>query len=165
MTLGDIIREYRKEHGLTMQEFAERGGMTRAYISMLEHNRNSSTKHPITPSIETYRKAAAAMNTSLEELLKRVDQESPSSTPAKTTMIAATPYSSLTPDEREHIAKLRSITPEHRAYITGQLDAFAAMDAKTAAEKRGIVKQEGNVAFVNFGHQKKPPGTRPFSEE
>ena len=41
MTLGDLIKAYRAAHGLTMQEFANLSGLSKAYVSMLEKN-----KHP-----------------------------------------------------------------------------------------------------------------------
>ena len=34
--LGDIIKEYRKSHRMSMDSFAERAGLSKPYISMLE---------------------------------------------------------------------------------------------------------------------------------
>ena len=41
MELSKILRDYRQEHGLTLQVFADRAGLTKQYISMLENNKNS----------------------------------------------------------------------------------------------------------------------------
>ena len=41
MTLGDIIKDYRKSHNMSMDLFAEKSGISKAYISLLEKN-----KHP-----------------------------------------------------------------------------------------------------------------------
>lgn len=38
MSLGEIIRQYRKEHSMTMEAFANAIGRTRGYISQLENN-------------------------------------------------------------------------------------------------------------------------------
>ena len=36
MTLGDIIKDYRKKQHLSMDAFSERSGISKAYISLLE---------------------------------------------------------------------------------------------------------------------------------
>lgn len=43
MTLGQLIRDYRKQHHQTMEDFAQASGLSKAYISILERNRNPST--------------------------------------------------------------------------------------------------------------------------
>ena len=35
MTLGDIIKDYRKTHNMSMGEFAEKSNISKAYISLL----------------------------------------------------------------------------------------------------------------------------------
>ena len=75
MTLGDVIKTYRTEHSLSMDEFAKRSGLSKGYISMLEKNRNPKTGKPIIPSILTYQSVAKAMSTSVDVLMKTVDKE------------------------------------------------------------------------------------------
>ena len=75
MTLGDVIKTYRMEHSLSMDEFAKRSGLSKGYISMLEKNRNPKTGKPIIPSILTYQSVAKAMFTSVDVLMKTVDKE------------------------------------------------------------------------------------------
>lgn len=75
MTLGDVIKTYRMEHSLSMDEFAKRSGLSKGYISMLEKNRNPKTGKPIIPSILTYQSVAKAMSTSVDVLMKTVDKE------------------------------------------------------------------------------------------
>lgn len=36
MKLGEILRTYRKEHGLSMQDIADATGLSRGYISIIE---------------------------------------------------------------------------------------------------------------------------------
>lgn len=74
MTLGDVIKTYRMEHSLSMDEFAKRSGLSKGYISMLEKNRNPKTGKPIIPSILTYQSVAKAMSTSVDVLMKTVDK-------------------------------------------------------------------------------------------
>ena len=75
MTLGDVIKTYRMEHSISMDEFAKRSGLSKWYISMLEKNRNPKTGKPIIPSILTYQSVAKAMSTSVDVLMKTVDKE------------------------------------------------------------------------------------------
>lgn len=70
MLLGDIIKQYRTLHQLSLQDFANLIGSSRSYIHMLEKNINPTTNKPINPSIETLKLLAQAMNMDLDYLLK-----------------------------------------------------------------------------------------------
>jgi len=73
MTIGNLVKTYRQEHDLPMQEFADRCGLSKSYISMLEKNINPRNNKPIIPTIETYKKIARGMNLDLDSLLKMLD--------------------------------------------------------------------------------------------
>ncbi|HML37001.1 MAG TPA: S24 family peptidase [Bacillota bacterium] len=74
VTLGDMIKDYRKKHNdMTMDEFAERSGLSKGYISMLEQNKNPRTGKPIIPSITTFRRVAKAMGEELTDVMRAVD--------------------------------------------------------------------------------------------
>ena len=75
MLLGEIIKKYRDEHQMSLQDFANLIGTSRSYIHMLEKNVNPSTKKPISPSIETLKSLANAMNMDLDILLKQLNSE------------------------------------------------------------------------------------------
>ena len=78
MHLGDVIKKYRNEHGkMSMQAFADKCGLSKGYIAMLERNRNSKTGEPVIPSVETFMKVASAMKISLDELSSMVDENQP----------------------------------------------------------------------------------------
>ena len=77
MFLGELIKEYRKRHQISMQTFADRADLSKAYISQLENNRNPKTGGSIIPSAETFVKVAAAMNMSADELYALVDENQP----------------------------------------------------------------------------------------
>lgn len=70
MLLGDIIKQYRTQHQLSLQDFADLIGSSRSYIHMLEKNVNPTTNKPISPSIETLKLLAQAMHMDLDYLLK-----------------------------------------------------------------------------------------------
>ena len=52
MLLGDIIKQYRTQHQLSLQDFADLIGSSRSYIHMLEKNVNPTTNKPINPRIK-----------------------------------------------------------------------------------------------------------------
>lgn len=76
MNLGDTIHAYRKEHGMTIEDFGNKAGLTKGYVSMLERNYNARNGKEVTPSIRTYTKCAIAMEMEVDELLRLVDSNS-----------------------------------------------------------------------------------------
>lgn len=73
MTLGDIIKEYRERNKMTMQEFADKAGLSKGAISMLEKNKRPGSNKPVTPTFETYAKVANAIGKNMNELLEVLD--------------------------------------------------------------------------------------------
>lgn len=73
MTLGDIIKEYRAVHSLSMDAFSERSGISKAYISLLEKNKHPQTGKPIAPSIQCIKQAAEGMEMDFNVLFSRID--------------------------------------------------------------------------------------------
>lgn len=58
MKIGEWVKTYRKEHGLSMQAFGDMCGLSRAYISILEKGINPTTKKSFSPTIQTLQKIA-----------------------------------------------------------------------------------------------------------
>ncbi len=75
MTLGEIIKKYRKEHGLSMDAFSKRSGISKSYISILEKNQHPKTGKPITPSVDSIKQAAIGMNMNFDELFSLIDSD------------------------------------------------------------------------------------------
>lgn len=75
MTLGDLIKKYRKDTDLSMDEFAERAKLSKGYISMLEKNINPKTGQPIAPSLQTIKQVASALNMDFEVVISAIDQD------------------------------------------------------------------------------------------
>lgn len=73
MTLGDIIKNYRTMHQLSMDAFAEKSGISKAYISLLEKNAHPKTRKPIAPSIQCIRQVADAMNMDFNILFAQLE--------------------------------------------------------------------------------------------
>lgn len=73
MTLGDWIRQYRKNHGLSMQAFADISGLSKAYVGMIEKGVNPTTGKIVSPTIQTFGKIAKGINMDLDTFLKELD--------------------------------------------------------------------------------------------
>ena len=75
MTLGEYIKKYRTDHKYSMDEFAKRVSMSKAYISILERNYNPSTGKAAVPSLETIRRVALATGMDFNELIAMLDED------------------------------------------------------------------------------------------
>lgn len=75
MTLGEVIKRYRKEHDLSMADFAELSGMSKAYVSLLEKGTRPGSNKPIDPSTEVVNKTAHAMGMPSADLWRLIDDQ------------------------------------------------------------------------------------------
>lgn len=75
MTLGELISKYRKDHDMNMQDFAERAGLSKAYISILERNYNPSSGNPPIPSLETIKAVSLVMGLDFNEVIAALDSD------------------------------------------------------------------------------------------
>lgn len=62
--LGPVLKRLREKKGLTMQQLADRAGVTDAYIAMLETGKRKN------PSLATLRRIAKALKVNVGDLLK-----------------------------------------------------------------------------------------------
>lgn len=75
MRLSEIVKQYRKTHGLSMQDMANLCGRSKPYIHQLE-NGNPKTGEEIRPNIDTISMLAKAMNIKIDELVRMMDGDS-----------------------------------------------------------------------------------------
>ena len=73
MTLGDIIKEYRSSHKMSMDAFSDKSGISKAYISLLEKNKHPKTGKSITPSIQCIKQAADGMDMDFNVLFGMIE--------------------------------------------------------------------------------------------
>lgn len=73
MTLGEIIKEYRISHSLSMDGFSKLSGISKAYISLLEKNMHPKTGKPIAPSVQCIKQAADGMGMDFNVLFSKLD--------------------------------------------------------------------------------------------
>ncbi|RLL66484.1 XRE family transcriptional regulator [Streptomyces sp. Z26] len=82
--LGRHIREARVQRGLTLEALARATGLSRSYLSNVEHNKNS-------PTISTLRTILDALGVTLSQLFRTVEGERPAVTrPDQRVVIART---------------------------------------------------------------------------
>ncbi len=72
MTLGDIIKAYRDEHDMSMDEFSRASGISKTYVWMLEKNINPKTGKEIIPTVEYIQKAAKGMFMDFDDLFDMI---------------------------------------------------------------------------------------------
>lgn len=75
MFLGNLIKQYRIINKLSLRDFASKCGLSHTYISALEKNIDPRTGKPIAPTLDTVKYIAKGMNTSIEEILKTLDEQ------------------------------------------------------------------------------------------
>ncbi len=146
MKLGEIIKVFRKKNKMTMQEFADRAGLSKGYISMLERSQHPQSQRKLVPSFETYQKVANAMSMSIDELVAllddnetvRLNESSLSNSDATDSSSVDMIY--LTGDEKKLIETFRSSNKSQQARLLAYLDwlldgkATAKGDANSSSE-------------------------------
>ena len=73
MTIGDLIKQYRKEHHLSQRKFAYLCGISNGYVAMIENNRNPNTGEPPVLGINIVRAIANALGMTTDELVRITD--------------------------------------------------------------------------------------------
>lgn len=74
MTIGDVIKEFRKINDLNLEEFGKMAGLSKSYVSMLENNKDPRG-NPVNPSLETIDKIASAIGVDMDALVGQIDQD------------------------------------------------------------------------------------------
>ncbi len=132
MTLGEYVKNYRKEHGLSMQAFGDRCGLSRAYISILEKGINPTTGKNFAPTVDTLNRIAEAIGVTIDGLLPLLDDNQ--------TIAVNTPSQSqfeLTNDEKTLITKYRTLTPTNKTVIDSNID-FMLYQQELDVQKEGL---------------------------
>lgn len=114
MTLGEIIKIYRKENELSMDAFSDKSGISKAYISLLEKNKHPKTGKPIAPSLDIIKMAAEAMGMDFNDLIAAIDSE--------VILSPAVFNYRLSKPEQVHIEKYRAIDKHGRDLVDLILD-------------------------------------------
>ncbi len=119
MYIGELIKKYREEHGLSMQDFANLSGISKAYIGVLEKVYNPTTKEPVAPSLPKIQAIASAMGMELDDLLKLLDRDQP--------VIVNTNRSAqrLSEDEKQLLNDYRKLNDTGKIVARGSIETLA----------------------------------------
>lgn len=71
-TLGDLIKEYREEHSLSLRDFANLCEVSHSYVDKLEKGIDPRSGKPVEPTLDVIEKLAKALGLSLESLLRNI---------------------------------------------------------------------------------------------
>ena len=133
MKLGEWVKEYRSQHGLSMQKFADICGFSKAYISILENGINPTTKKPVSPTMQTFKKIAEGTGQDVNDFIAQLDSDQP-------VTISPTPLPELTSrDERQIAADLED--------MIHSLKGSAALGDPQSAEDAEMLKASLETAM------------------
>lgn len=99
MILGDLIKQFRKEHGYSMDTFAQKSGLSKAYISILERNVNPVNGKPVIPSLETIKAVSQTIGIDFNDVIAMLDgnQQVSLETSAQADLTSTSPLSLTAP--------------------------------------------------------------------
>jgi len=76
MTLGELIHSYRKENRFSMQEFADKCGVSKAYIGLIELGKTGhGDKGDIDIKLSTYEKIARGLGMNVDDLFATIGKK------------------------------------------------------------------------------------------
>lgn len=132
MELGEIIKQYRVEHGLSQRQFSKMCGVSNTYISFLENGRNSDPEKKVAPSLTVIRDIAQGMGMNIQDLIAVADdfdvdisaeKNQPTVTDGlsqtKQDLIAMVPSSA----DRRILDLLKQIPEDQKQLLLAQLEA------------------------------------------
>lgn len=127
MELSALIRQYREEHSLTMQQLADRCHLSKSYISMLEKGRHPQNKRLLVPSLDTFKKLSSGMGIPIDLLFSLIDASDWVDNGFDVDTGSSFP---LTPEEMHLIEDYREASDEIRGAATTMLHISAEANRK-----------------------------------
>ncbi len=122
MKLSEIVKKYRSEHNMSMQDFADRAGVSKGFISQIENEYTPANQdRPMMPSFLSLQKLAGAMGKDVNDLVAELDSDTEISL-SKEDIIPNTPpltehgkrllaaYDSASPDTKKAVDRILKIS-------------------------------------------------------
>lgn len=122
MELGEIIKQYRVEHGLSQRQFSKMCGVSNTYISFLENGRNSDPEKKVAPSLTVIRDIAQGMGMNIQDLIAMADDFDVDISAEKN---QPTVSDGLSEAEAMLLDAFRQLLPEQQDAVLVQLRALA----------------------------------------
>lgn len=161
MTLGDIIKRYREEHGMSQSEFARLSKLSRGYVSMLEQNKNPQSGRPITLTLDTMAKAASAMGMDVNDLFRMVDGKIDLAETASTSSSAFV----FSFSEQEIIKKYRTLDGHGKKVVDTILKLEAERPVGPVAEQPKAKKRKDGFTEIKVWDQPAAAGIGNYLDE
>lgn len=150
MILGDLIKQYRRDHSCSMDQFSKLSGLSKAYISILERNVNPVNGKPVIPSLETIKAVSQAIGMDFNDVIAILDgdqpvslkPESPSSAsprnPTQDTLISL--FTQLNEDGQNKVIDYAKdlVSTDHYNLAEYSADEKAVIDSFRAAYKEAL---------------------------
>lgn len=111
MELGELIRNYCDEHGMSNREFARRSGITASTLTYYFNGKNGSK---VSPNSETLNKIAKTMGLLPEELVACLNDEE---------LITVNDNYPLSDNEYQLIQLFRKVPESDQALVLGMIQA------------------------------------------
>lgn len=154
MTLGEIIKQYLTENGLSQREFARRcGDVSYGYISMLIRGANSNSGKPIKVSVDKVALIAAGMGMTMDELLREADDFPLELTPRTESPLPAglMPIRSMKPMKVRMIGSVAAGQPilaqeEYESYVDSPVECDYALRVK--GDSMTPQFEDGDVIYI-----------------
>jgi len=117
MKLHDWIKNYRREHGLSMQALADLCGFSKAYIGILEKGINPTTQKPISPTMQTLQKIADGVGIDINDFIKILDDDQP-------VTIAPSPDQELSDHDKNMVAAYNAAPDNAKQVVDLTLEPY-----------------------------------------
>lgn len=75
MTIGDILKQYRTEHSLSVRAMGKLLGISSAYVSIIENNKNPTTGKPVSLSTDVIKHISDVVGVSVDDLISIADDQ------------------------------------------------------------------------------------------
>jgi len=126
MTLGELLKQYRKAKDLSQRDFARQCGLSHSLVSILEMGVNPQTGKKPEPDLVTYKKLAIGMNRSVQDLFNDLGN----SESVRLFAVDSVPVKAEVKDkELEALLKLWKVaTPERKKAIIRVIKAMSEDD-------------------------------------
>lgn len=154
-TLGEIIKEFRETHNLSLREFAKLCNMSHSYIDRLEKGYDPRSGAKVEPTLDTLDRISKAMNIPLDNLLKEIGYinaphqlNSTESTRQKITSLQNDSPEGLTKRDLKSIEKdLEKMIEEIK---TNPNDGFAAYGGEIDDEDIELLENAFRTALITI---------------
>lgn len=137
MTLGTLIKDYRAKNHISMEQFAKKSGLSKAYISILERNINPVNSKTVTPSLTTIKAVAAAIEMDLDAVIACLDEDQPMVSPTSgSEHQSSCEMSSQNAEQCEPLVFLyKSLSAEHQKQVYEYAYALFSLERNPPSER------------------------------